>query len=252
MRLCRKSGMYPVLACALYFKAAEDIDAQVELITQQLAALRSHGSIASVSFYITQMDNLEVFYNEPIYYKQNAKKNAEERDISYICGGYHVVNPIEHHYMIGGVWEETIAEKGLYNNTFVTGGQISFTGNLLTGFGNRKTKAINGFRVAQLHDADLQTHLSEMVSYGKCREFTILFDAGDESKVSSLKITNGEKFCWDYRWKSGPVQIYVYSHGQLQDLKTAYDCGRLSHEDMDRILEQHKAHYENVFNEKYD
>ena len=231
-----------------YFRAEGDLDTQLEEITTRLYALRQYENLKSLRFYVSDMENMIVHYKTPGVHLQTAEENAREPDEGYIWGNYHVINDVEHHYPISEAAVYQVAEF----NTFLRGGYCVLNRGYGAAFGNREIQEVNHFGVVDLSDRALAGYLKEMVSYGQYRGHTVLFRAGEDAAVSALTVADGTKYCWDFRWGSGPVELYTCKHGRLMELKTAYDCGYLSPEDMDQILQTHKEYFAQHHSWDYD
>ena len=228
----------------LYFHAEEDIDRQIEEITAQFSRFRGNTGLSSIGFYITDMEEPEILEMEASVHWQEDYRNEDESAIGYICRYSMLVNAVEHYYQWGSVVGERIDQEKLYNNTFLKGGSIAFTNRHDIGFGSREVMYSNGFRVVDLSDNALEGYLEEMVSYGEFRGYTILFRAGEGVAEDVLRIQAGDKYLWEFKWDSGPLELYAFRDGWLQELKEVYKCGLMSADDMDLILEEHEEYYE--------
>ncbi len=232
-----------------YFQREDDIDAQVEQIAQQLSTINT---VSEAGFYISETAQLEQLYVPASVHGQEKSYNDDESDIGYICRYYHVVNDIEHHYPSYSVLAEAIKENHYYNNRYVIGGDAALSIGGSKGFGTREVIKIHKFDVVDLSDDLLDDYLLEMHSYGTFRGYTILMRTGEPEKLDRLVIADGDKYHWDFRWQDDAIGLYAFRYGKLWDLETLYDTGRLYPEDMDGILEKHKAYYEEQFGEKCD
>lgn len=236
------------LEMIFYYSAEEDLDAQLLRITKELDPLSKHSKLVSLRFYITDMKHLIIHYYTPRVHLQSGDESEQESDAGYVWGHYHVVNDVEHYYPSGG----NTYYDGLKFNSFLAGGAELLDRGYSPGFGNREKKKIRTFAVVDLSDHKLQEYLEDMVSYGQFRGYTILFQTVDDAEVDTLTIAEGDKYRWDFKWGSGEVQIYAFKHGRLFDLETAFNCGYLSPEDMDAILQKHKEHFATVHDWDYD
>lgn len=226
---------YTRLHLIFYFTAEENLDQQVDEITRGLAALRSQESLSGMTFYITDMEKLNVQYMEPWVFGQSEDRNAYEISEEYVWGSYHVVNDVENLYPA----RENHRFYNVAFNSFVRGGSWQNKGDC--GFKNWETEMVNDFAVADLSDAALEGYLQEMVSYGQYRGYTVLFKAGDDKRFPKLTIKEGN-YKWEFIWETGPVELYAFKHGKLRTLEDVYDTGRLGIAEMDAILERHKEH----------
>lgn len=226
------------LELIFYFEADEEIETQLQQITQQLGQFRKYSTLKSLRFFISDMEDLNIYYKTPVVHLQTGDENERESDERYIWGHYHVVNDVEHHYPIG----ENAYYQDVVYNSFVAGGYCMLEG-YSGGFGDREVKTINQFGVVDLSDDALAGYLEEMQSYGIYRGYTILFRSGSDAGVSDLTIVDGDKYRWCFRWGTGPVELFAFKHGRLWELKTAYDCGYINYEDMDAILEKHREYF---------
>ena len=237
------------LELIFYFKPADDITAQVRRITTALRPLDIHTNLESLRFYILADEALNIHYTPPRALTQTDDENSREPDEGYIWGHYHVTNDVEHFYPAG----ESSYYQNVTLNRFLVGGFCILDRGYSGVFGNRPVEKINDFGVVDLSDKTLlEQYLQEMVSYGQHRGYTILFRAGEEGDFAKLTIADGDKYAWDFRWGGGPVELYAFKHGQLLDLKTAYDCAYLSPVDMERIFQTHKAHFQENHKWNYD
>lgn len=235
------------LELIFYYQVGEDLEQQVQQITQQLYQFSKHSNVRSMRFYITDMEQLSIYYQVPRVHTQSSDENGRESDEKYIWGHYHVVNDVEHHY--------PISEAAVYQvkefNSFLIGGYCKLDRGYGAAFGNREIQTVNHFGVVDLSDAALAGYLEEMVSYGQYRGYTVLFREGTTEALSQLTIADGDKYRWTFHWTPGPVELYAFKHGRLLELETAYECGYLSPDDMDQILQAHKDHYAQHYNSDY-
>lgn len=230
-----------------YFKAEENLDQQLDHITTKLYSLCQYENLRSLRFYVSDMEDLIVHYKNPAVHLQTAEENARESDEGYIWGNYHVINDVEHHYPISEAAVYQVTEF----NTFLCGGYCKLDRGYGAAFGDREIQTVNHFGVVDLSDAALAGYLEEMVSYGEYRGYTVLFREGPAEALSHLTIADGDKYRWTFHWTTGPVEIYAFKHGRLLELKTAYECGYLSPDDMDQILQAHKDYYAQRYNSDY-
>lgn len=231
------------LQLIFYFTAEEDLHTQINKITWKLGMLERYKNLRSLRFYISGMDSPHIYYSQPRVHLQSADENGREYSYSYIMGHYHVVNELEHHYPAGDGVYYPISQF----NTFIAGGYCMLDRGYNSGFGDREIIKINSFGVVDLCEDQLAEYQKEMVTYGKFRGYTILFQPGEDDAYSKLNIADVDKYSWTFRWNSGPVEIYAFRYGQLVELKTAYRRGYLSPENMDAILLAHKEHFAENF-----
>lgn len=228
------------LELIFYYKPTEDIDTQVQKITRELGFLQNHSNLENLRFYITTDKYLRINNYSGRVGSQTANENNRESDESYVWAHAYVGNEVEYHY--------SASESSYYFdaqlNSFVVGGYCMLDRGYSGGFGNRDVTQINNFGVVDLSDAKLEEYLQEMVNYGQYRGYTVLFRAGEaEGLANKITIADGTKYNWTFRWGNGPIELYTFKHGRLLELKTAYECGYLSPDDMDAILQVHKDHF---------
>ena len=237
------------LELIFYFKPAEDITAQVRRITTALRPLDIHTNLESLRFYILADEAMNIHYTPPRALTQTDDENGREPDEGYIWGHYHMTNDVEHFYPAG----ESSYYQNVTLNRFLVGGFCILDRGYTGGFGDHPMEKINGFGVVDLADtAFLEQYSQEMVNYGQHQGYTIFFRAGEEGDFSKLTIADGDLHAWDFRWGSGPIELYTFKHGRLLELKTAYECGYLSPADMDSILQVHKEYFSSKHKWNYD
>ena len=236
------------LELIFYYKPTEDIDTQVQKITHELGFLQNHSNLENLRFYITADKYLRISNHSGRVGSQTEDENNRESDEGYVWAHAHVGNEVEHYY--------PASESSYYYdaqlNSFVVGGYCMLDRGYSGGFGNRDVTKINNFGVVDLSDAKLEEYLQEMVNYGQYRGYTVLFRAGEaEGLANKITIADGDK-AWNFRWGSGPIELYTFKHGRLLELKTAYECGYLSPADMDSILQVHKENFSSKHNCNYE
>lgn len=83
--------------------------------------------------------------------------------------------------------------------------------------------------------------------YGTYNGYVVLMSSGQMAAIANVDI--GRRI---FKWGSSALVLEAYKDGQAQPLKDVYEAGGITDQDLDKILDAHKAHFKEVHNWDYD